>query len=312
MIIGRALSFLFELVFGFLTRLVEIIIWVIGKGISIILTTEYDMKELFGFDYKQFLPGITMVCACFLIFSILLDVVKAKSGIEDVQQKTAGEYFKRIIAAYVLCVTLPLAVKIWQIISDALSKYISAVMTAIMGNSIEINGSFSILQDAAHNLFDTSGSAFLGSLEEAGKFLISLIFLITVVIGFILIGVSLMKRYVELLIASLFIPYIAITVYKDFDKLNTWFVRLAQIFIGYVLNIVLFYIILGMSTRLLDRSMGVEQMIVILFLLLAVLSVAINGSNSVKDYIYSGGTGNQASSFFNMAGRELMKLGRGK
>lgn len=288
--------FLLETVFGFLAYLILCFIALISDGFVYLLNMDASLEELFGFDYHYFYKPIITISGMFLILLIFFDIVKALSSIEDVEIKTPGEYFKRIIMSFVLLTVLPVVVDIFQVSSDYFCLFCDKIFKIILQTNTGItneNSAFDTLINAAQYLNNTAINVNDGGTSEMAKYVMILVFLIAFIIGFILVGISLMKRYVELLIAVLFIPYIATTVYQNYDKLNAWMMNVAKTFLGYMLNVFLVYVLLLLSVTILTAT--IERLFVNLLLFIAVISVAISGPQTIKEYIISTGTGQQAT-----------------
>lgn len=295
-VLSNPVTFLLETVFGFLAYLLLCIIALISDGFIYILNMNASLEELFGFDYHYFYKPIIAISSTFLILLILLDIAKSFSDIEDVELKSPAEYFKRILIAFVLLTTLPLVVEIFQASSDYFCNFCDKIFITVLNANTGIsneNNAFEALINAANYVNTTSSNFNDGNTSEMAKFIMTFLFLIAFIMGFILVGISLMKRYGELLIAVLFIPYISISVYKNFDKLNAWLMNVAKIFLGYMLNVFLVYILLLLSVPILTAS--IERLFVNFLLFISVISIAVAGPQVIKEYIISTGTGQQAT-----------------
>lgn len=308
MIISKTLGFLAEMVYSFIAYILVSSMAIMSKGFQYVLSIGFDLEKVFGFDYKIFLPPVTTIAALFLILLIFLDIAKSFSMVEDTEIKSMPEYMKRIVIAFSLMIILPIVVTIFQLVSEYFIGFCNQTLNHLMSSKmgVDINkDAWGILQDSAKDIYKKS-SELSGTTEvEAGRILVLLIYLTGFLVGFALIGISLMKRYVELLLALIFVPFIATSVYSNYDKLSAWLSRVAQIFAGYALNIFLVYVMLGLAVAVLKST--AEQLVVSLFLLIAVISVAISGSQAIKEYIVSTNTGGQASSMARNA-EMLMRL----
>lgn len=293
--LANPVSFLLETIFGVLAYLMLSVIALITDGFIYLINMDASLEELFGFDYHYFYLPITTISAMFLILLILFDIVKAFSSIEDVEIKTPAEYFKRILMSFILITVLPLVVEIFQVSSNYFclfcDKFFKIILQANTGISNE-NSAFDTLINAAEYLNNTTNFSD-GNVSEMAKYSMIFLFLLAFIIGFFLVGISLMKRYGELLIAVLFIPYIATSVYQNYDKLNAWLTNVAKIFLGYMLNVFLIYVLLLLSVSILTAS--IERLFVNLLLFIAIISIAVSGPQTIKEYIISTGTGQQAT-----------------
>lgn len=251
----------------------------INDAFKLIVDTVVNIKDIDAyFAVTKYLPYVQYIAATLLVVKVAWEVFKQQSGgMFDTEERSLGQYTLRVIWAGGLIYFLPFSItKILMPINDIVIKIIEFVGVEFKPDVF--NSIFSLFND----------------LKEVG---ILLAFgLLTLGIGFLILGVIAGIRYIELLIAYLIAPLSAVSFVSSDEAVSVWVREAISIVFTQALQVFELQVLIGILTN-------VDNLLLKVVFCIGVLVVMFKGPQTLRKYVYATGTGSASVQAVGSGGR---------
>lgn len=210
-----------------------------------------------------------------MVIFVVLAVFRQLSGVMYQSEKSIGTYFIHVTFAGGLIYILPKTVTlVFLPINNALINFIGEV--GIDTSRIE----------------DSFQSAW-GIIKEEN--ILRIMFLI-LVIALLVLAIAGAIRYIEILIAILISPLVALSVINNSDGLQIWIREIIAIVFTQAIHFLILQILLSIIG-------GVENLTIMIILSIGTIVVGLRGPQILRQYLYKTGTSSVLVSSAGSAGR---------
>ncbi|MGL5381736.1 conjugal transfer protein TrbL family protein [Clostridium sp.] len=249
-----------EVFFGFINQLVES---ALGWAFELLSTFLIQMNDLNKyFDYSLYLTYAKYIAGGLLVVAIANEVLKQVSGnIYGGEQKSVGTITGQIIFSGSLIFMLP-----WSV-DNVFMKINNALVGLLSGSDFGVD-IFTI--DSFTDLFNIQ---YFGLLVP--------LLMLTIAIGFLIIGVVGAIRYIELILAILIAPIVAISFVRTKEAIKVWVIEVVALTFTQTIHVLLLHMLIKVMTA--------SDSIVKPLLVIGVLIVMIKGPKVLRQYLYSTG-----------------------
>lgn len=221
------------------------------------------------FQYKSVLSIIQVIAGVFLTYAVMFQGFKRLTGnyIFDGDSKPMSTIILQTSFAGMLIYLLPF---ILTVIILPCSKYITLAITS---------------QGVALTNIPNEINAFSSGLTSHFGIIGALISMLVLCISFIILGVMAGIRHIELLIALLISPIVAIQFVGKQDTIGLWAKEVISICLTQTIHI---FIVQLMMALFMNKYINP---FITLSLFIGLIAVAVKGASILKQYMYSTGTG---------------------
>ena len=226
-------------------------------------------------NFDQYLKGVQFFAGGLLVIFVIWSVFRQLSGVMYTDEKSMGSYFIHITFAGALIYILPKAVTlVFLPINNALIKFISSVGTDV---------------SALNNTMQTVWGGIVQG--ETAR----IMFLILTIAIFVL-GIAGAIRYIEVILAILVAPLVALSAINNSDGLQVWLRELIAIVFTQTIHFLILQILLSIIG-------GVQNLTVMIILSIGTIAVGLRGPQILRQYLYRTGTSSALVSSLGSASR---------
>lgn len=305
--LGKTVLWVLDVVFGIISYFLFSLITALATVTEKLLGFGFDFEAIFGLEPETLQLPVTLISAIIIVLLLTFDIAKNMSGLEDRKKVTMPEYLAKLLLAYGCLIMLPIVIQVFETATNYFVMYLNNLMiTQLMVKfSISVDSSSETLVEALQNsdafsqafndmanIKDTLSDITAHSASAIARPIVLLLFFIVFLAGVLAVAISAAKKYIELLLAIIFVPFISMSVVFNLDRLMAYLSKLAKIFIGYMLNIFFFYMLYYLSMDMLTCEPGIMP-VKLMVAVAIVISVITGGTNMLQEYITPSSTGSQ-------------------
>ncbi len=275
------MNFITEMIVGFFKDLFTDFLSFAFGLISDLLINLNTLNQYF--DYSKFLTATQVLAGSILIILVFYQAFKRLSGnlIFDGENKSVSTIAIQTLISAALIYILPYAL---TNILIPINNFLIALFSSL-GYPIQTI-------DLSNTVWDFLNTAMgNGIITSISLLLMILVFFI----GFVILGLVSGIRYIELIVALLISPLVAIQFVNNQSAIGVWFKEVISLVFTQSIHFVLLQFLIA--------SLTIKNIYVATILFIGIISVMAKGAKVIRQFMYSSGAGSTLTSAAGSVGR---------
>lgn len=250
----------YEVIIGLLNQLIDGVMTSFFELMTNFLLEQSDTTKYF--DYTSYLNITQAIAIGLLLLSLINEALKQQAGaICTNEQKSVGTLIGQGIVSAVLIFVLPIMV------NEFFIKINNGIVQSIAGSGFDTS------------VLDKTNMLAITPIDSFG--MIAPILLLVISVGFLILAIMAAIRYVELVLAILIAPIVAVSYTRTKEAIKSWSTEIIALTFTQSIHVLLLHLI---SKIMLQAPTVATPVLVI-----GVLVVMIKGPKVLKNYLYSTG-----------------------